>query len=240
MSLAFPFFAGILAFLSPCIVPMVTIYLSLITGLTVDELLDKEARLIQREVVVNTVFFVAGFALVYIAAGAAAGYVGHFLTVYQTTLNQVGGVIIILLGLRFAGLFKWLPVDPFALVKRLPLNPGSAPAGAGAFGVGIVFAVICSHCFGGLLTSVLVYAGVRGSQAQGALSLALFSLGLAIPFMITAFAVTTVVDRLKAAQRYARTFSLFSGIFLIVFGILTVSGRYTDIMVFLGKLSPLK
>ena len=239
MELAFPFFAGILAFLSPCLIPMITVYLSLITGLTADELLAEETQLVRRHIVINTAGFVAGFAIIYIAAGAAAGLVGRVLSVYQTQLNQIGGVIIILLGLHFAGLLKWLPVDPLGWLRRPGINAKAAPGAAGSVGVGVLFAVACSHCFGGLLTSVLVYAGVSGSQSQGALSLALFSLGLAIPFMITAFAVSAVVERLRAAQRHIRPITIAGGLFLVVFGALTFMGRYTVLVDWLGRLSPM-
>ncbi len=237
MELAFPFFAGILAFLSPCIVPMITVYLSLITGLTADELLAEETHVVRKHIIVNTVYFVIGFSIVYIAAGLAAGYVGRFLTEYQTQLNQIGGVIIILLGLRFAGVFKWLPIDPFGWLKR-PTIKRNAPGGLGSMGVGTLFAIACSHCFAGLLTSVLIFAGITGSQTQGAASLALFSLGLAIPFMVTAFAVTSVIDKLKAVQGRLWIFSLLSGAFLVFFGVLTFTGKFTAMAEFFSKVLP--
>lgn len=240
MSLLFPFFAGILAFLSPCVVPMITVYLSLITGLTVDELFEKETALVRRDIIINTAFFVGGYAVVYIAAGAAAGYVGRWLSDYQTPLNRVGGVIIILLGLRFAGLFKSPRIKPFARLKQFKLMPRSAPEGTGAFGFGVLFAVICSHCFGGLLASVLLVAGVSGSQTHGAFSLALFSLGLAVPFMLTAFGVTAVVDRLKAAQDKLWLFTLISGLFMVVLGVFTFFGWYTSFAQFFGAWAPVK
>ena len=243
MELTFPFLAGILAFLSPCIIPMITVYLSLITGMTADELLSDDTVLVRRQIVINTAYFVGGFAVIYMAVGAAAGYVGGFLSNYQAELNVVGGTIIVLLGLRFAGVLTWLPADPFGWLKSpsvAGLKTGGRSSGAGrSFGVGVLFAVACSHCFGGLLTSVLVSAGVSGSQTQGMLSLALFSLGLAVPFFITAWAIGPVINRLKKAQKNTKIINVVGGGFLIFFGILTATGRFTMLAEFFSRLSPL-
>ncbi len=244
MDTLFPFFAGILAFLSPCIIPMVTVYLSLITGLTVDKLLDDTTAVVRRQVVANTAYFVAGFAVIYIAAGAAAGYVGNFLSANQDTLNLVGGSIIILFGVQTMGLLKSLPLNPLVLLNRVKVARSdgavsAVPTRVRSFGVGLLFAVACSHCFGGLLTSVLVSAGVRGSQTGGALSLAMFSLGLAVPFMILAWTVSPVIEKLKRVQGRLRLVNMLGGAFLIFFGMLTATGRFSLLAEFFSGLSPL-
>lgn len=235
MTFAFPFVAGILAFLSPCIVPMVSLYLSLITGLSLDELLNAETNQVKKDLLVNTVIFIGGFTVVYLAVGMLAGSLGRFLTQNQTLLNRVGGALLILLGLQLTGVVKKfgffsLNLKPSSLLGSF--NYG----GYRSFTAGVVFAVACSHCFSGLIGSVLVFAGLTGSVPQGGLSLLLFSLGLAVPFLITALILNRSLEHLKRWQRFMPLVPKISGVFLILFGLLVFFNRYYEITTAIGRL----
>lgn len=230
-----PFLAGILAFLSPCIIPMVSLYLSLITGLSLEELLAAETSQVKKDLVVNTLIFVAGFTVIYLAVGFLAGSLGQFLTKNQTLLNHIGGAFLIVLGLQLVGVvhkfnFFSLKLKPTSLLKSF--NYG----GYRSFSAGVVFAVACSHCFSGLIGSVLILAGLSGSGQQGGLSLLLFSLGLGIPFLLTALVLSRSLEYLKRWQRHIQLVPKVSGAFLILFGLLVFFNRYYDVTNMIGKL----
>lgn len=233
MSLAFPFLAGILAFLSPCIIPMVSLYLSLITGLSLEELVAAETSQVKKDLLFNTFIFVTGFTLIYLAVGFFAGALGGFLTKNQILLNRVGGALLILLGLQLIGVIKQFN---FLNIKASGLLRNFNYGGYRSFSAGVVFAIACSHCFGGLIGSVLILAGLSGSVPQGGLSLLLFSLGLGLPFMLTALILSRSLDYLRRWQQYMQVVPKISGAFLILFGLLVFFNRYYDITTMIGKL----
>ena len=232
----YPFFAGILAFLSPCIVPMVSLYLSLITGLTVEELVKAETSQVKKDLLANTLIFVAGFTVVYLAVGFLAGSLGQFLTKNQTLLNRVGGLLLTILGLQLIVLLNKFNIFNFKL-KPTPtsLLKSFNYGGYRSFAAGLIFAIACSHCFGGLIGSVLVLAGLSGSVQQGGLSLLLFSLGLGISFLLTALILSRSLEYLKRWQEYMQVVPKISGAFLIVFGLLVFSNRYYDLITLLSR-----
>ncbi len=233
----FIFSAGLLSFLSPCIVPMVTVYLSLITGMTFEQLAattDKSG--IRRDLLVNTLLFVLGFGVIFTLAGGASGLVGSFFS-KPTLLEKIGGIFVILFGLHLSGLFKIPYLKKLSLAQRLKLE--RKPVGhAGAFLVGIFFALVCSHCIGPTLYSMLIYAGTTRSSANGMIIMALFSLGLAVPYLVTALAVGPIIDRLDRAKRYLWIVSLVSGLLLVGFGVLMLAGQFTQLTGFFSRLLP--
>lgn len=235
-----PFAAGILAFVSPCIIPMITVYLSLITGLTFQELTatgTEDRRRVASHIVGNTALFVAGFSVVFIAAGGAAGLVGRMLAAYSSRLNLVGGAFVIIFGLHLAGAFK-LPLLERLNVGRSLKAPSKPLGPLGAFLVGLFFAVACSHCIGPMLYSMLLVAGTTGSPAKGMAMLGAFSAGLAIPYMLTALAVGRMLDYLARLKPRMPIIKAVSGGMLVALGLLMFTDKFALLSSYLARILP--
>src|SRR5207248_6788237 len=174
------FLAGLISFLSPCVLPLVPGYVSLISGVGVEELKSSEAQLMRR-VMVNSIGFILGFSIVFIALGAAATGLGQVLGVYKHTLARVAGVIIIIFGLHLTGIFK---IKALYTDARLHSVKGSSTP-IGAFVVGFAFAFGWTPCLGPILTVLLTLAGEQDTLVKGISLLAVYSLGLAVPFLAT-------------------------------------------------------
>lgn len=237
-----PFVAGSLAFLSPCIVPMLTVYFSLITGLTAEELVsDFDTFAIRRNIFSRTVFFVLGYGLIFTLVGGAAGFLGSLLNQrFFFYFNIVGGLLLIILGLSMTGLFR-LPAFRHLKVNVLKLfhREGKPLTPKGAFFVGMVYAIACSHCIGSILIGMLIYAGSKGTSG-GALSMALFSLGLAIPYLIAALGISAVIGYLKRIKDYMWLVRLVTGSIIILVGILIVTNNFGLLSSFFTRLLPYK
>ena len=233
------FLAGIISFLSPCIVPMIMVYLSLITGLTTDELVRKQDHgTIRRNVVINTILFVIGFSLIFILAGSAAGFAGSFLRDYADIMTKVGGILIILMGLHVLGVLNLSFISRFSPNR----DPSSVnPIGYfGSFLVGVFFAIFCSHCIAPTLYSMLIFAGTTSSVQSGALIMALFSLGLAVPYLIVALGITSALEHIERVKKHIRTFSIVNGIILIIIGVLMLTGNFTYLVQVAMEIIPFK
>ena len=232
------FLAGIISFVSPCIIPMIMVYLTLITGLTTDELVKKHNdKSIKRNIVINTVLFVLGFSIIFILAGTAAGYAGTLLKEYADTLTRIGGVFIILMGLHVARIVDLSFIHKIHVKGNLDKMNGVGYMGS--FLVGVFFAIFCSHCIGPTLYSMLIFSGSTTSAYSGAIIMAMFSLGLAIPYLIAAFGITSVLERLDGVKHHLKTFAIINGIILIMIGIIMITGNFgiitqiaTDILPF--------
>lgn len=235
-----PFIAGILAFVSPCIIPMITVYLSLITGLTTEELLSSENKAkVKAKLFGNTIFFVIGFAVVFTLAGGAAGYIGKYILAWSRWLNVVGGVFVVVLGLSLAGLFRTPVFRRLDLGRRLKVKPGSLGY-PGSLLVGAFFAVACSHCIGPMLYSVLLYAGSTGTAVGGMGTLAAFSLGLAIPYLIVAAALGESLEYLGKIKKYQKAIGAVAGLLLVALGALMIADKFTLLAQLFGRLLPYK
>src|SRR5258708_16061995 len=174
------FVAGLISFLSPCVLPLVPGYLSLISGAGLEELKAPQAQLMRR-VMVNSVGFILGFSVVFIVLGAAATEVGQMLGMYKHTLARVAGVVIILFGLHLTGIFK---IKALYTDARLHSVKGSSTP-FGAFVIGFAFAFGWTPCLGPILSAILTIAGEQDTIGKGILLLAVYSLGLAVPFLLT-------------------------------------------------------
>ncbi len=219
-SLVAAFLAGLLSFVSPCVLPLVPSYLMYITGLSLNQLTDSvEQHRLRKTIVVNALLFIMGFSLVFIAFGASASLIGQILTDYQHLIRKVGGVFIILFGLCLTGM---LQLRFLMIEKRLHLR--TRPAGyAGSLLIGATFAAGWTPCIGPILGSILLYASTKGSAAYGLKLLAVYSLGLALPFLIASLAINTFLSRVKAFHRFMRVIMVVSGLILIAFGIMLLS-----------------
>ncbi len=237
VTLIYSFFAGVLAFLSPCIIPMITVYLSLITGVTMEDLEQLRLFETRKRIITSTIFFVLGFGLIFTVAGGAASLIGKIFRSYITWINLVGGISVIILGLHMSGILRLGIFQHLNFSKRFKL-PQKGVGATGSFLVGIFFAIVCSHCIGPFLYSMLIYAGASGSVSQGASTLAFFSLGLAIPYLLTGAAITRMVDYLKVFKAKARIVTLVSGASLVLFGILMASDKFTVLSQIVARVLP--
>ena len=181
-TVSFPaaFLAGLLSFFSPCVLPLIPAYFTFITGFSLDRLTKKCNTEIQKKVFVSTLFFVIGFSLIFILMGASASFVGNLVAGHAEIISIIGGIIIIILGVHLSGLFRihFLEFDRHINIKKRPLHLLSPLIIGMAFGAG------WSPCIGPLLGSILIIAGSKESVGEGILLLAIYSAGLAIPFLV--------------------------------------------------------
>ena len=226
------FFAGLISFLSPCVLPLVPGYLSLISGAGLEELKAPQAHLMRR-VMVNSVGFILGFSVVFIVLGAAATEVGQVLGMYKHTLARVAGVVIILFGLHLTGIFK---IKALYTDARLHSVKGSSTAW-GAFVIGFAFAFGWTPCVGPVLTVILTFAAAQDSITKGIALLAIYSLGLAVPFLLTALLLERFLKFYSRFRVHMHAIEVASGTLLIALGVLLVLGRFTIISNYLSFLN---
>jgi cytochrome c-type biogenesis protein len=226
------FFAGLISFLSPCVLPLVPGYLSLISGAGLEELKAPQGQLMRR-VMVNSVGFILGFSVVFIALGAAATEIGQVLGIYKHTLARVAGVIIILFGLHLTGIFK---IKALYTDARLHSVKGSSTP-VGAFVIGFAFAFGWTPCLGPILTAILTIAGEQDTLVKGVLLLAVYSLGLAVPFLVTSLLMERFLKFYSRFRSHMHAVEVASGALMIALGVLLVIGRFTMISNWLSFLN---
>lgn len=182
IGLAAAFGAGLLSFLSPCILPLVPPYLCFLAGASIEELTNEPRAATTGRAVSRALAFVLGFGLVFVAFGAAATTLGGFVSQHMILLSQISGVIIVLLGLHMLGAFRW-----FFLMREARVHVATRPASlAGAFVVGLAFAFGWSPCVGPVLASILMVAGLEEGFGRGAGLLAAYAAGIGVPFLVAA------------------------------------------------------
>jgi cytochrome c-type biogenesis protein len=226
------FLAGLVSFLSPCVLPLVPGYVSLISGAGVEELKTPESRLLSK-VMLNSVGFILGFSVVFIALGAISTEVGQLLARYKSLLAQIAGVVIILFGLHLTGLFK---IKALYTDARLHSVKGGSTVW-GAFLIGFAFAFGWTPCVGPILAVILGFAAAQDSVTKGILLLAVYSLGLAVPFLLTSLGVGRFLKFYSRFRSHMHALEVASGGLLIVLGALLVFGRFTIISNYLSFLN---
>ncbi len=218
------FLAGLISFLSPCVLPLVPGYVSLISGAGVEELKVQDSQLLRR-VMLQSVLFILGFSVVFITLGALSTSVGQLLTRYKSTLAEVAGVVIILFGLHLTGIFR---INALYADKRLHrVKGGSSPWGA--FVIGFAFAFGWTPCVGPILAVILTFAAEQETVLKGVGLLAIYSLGLAVPFLLTSLGIERFLVFYKRFQKHMHVLEVASGALLIVLGVLLVMGRFSVI-----------
>ena len=216
ISFSAAFLAGILTFLSPCILPLIPAYISYITGISLDQLKKGESRSIRRKTLVHSLLFIAGFSLVFIALGASATYVGRLFAEYKSIISRIGGAFIIVLGLYLVGVFK---LDFLAKEKRLTLKLQKGSKVSSVL-FGVVFAAAWTPCVGPILGSILTLAGTRSSMIEGTLLLCAYSLGIAIPFIVSALLINSFLAYFARLKKYISAVQVACGVLLIIIGLL--------------------
>ncbi len=224
VSLLLAFSAGLLSFLSPCVLPLVPAYITYITGSTVAELRTGKAKL---HAVYKSLGFTIGFSLVFIAMGASITSIGKLLIGRMNIFRKIGGVLIVLFGIHITGIFDF---KPLYFEKRLVPFEKLRKNISSVF-VGMAFAAGWTPCIGPILASILIYAGSMETIRMGILLLAAYSLGLAIPFVLTAYAIGSFSKYLTKISRHLNAISIASGVLLMLMGILI----YTDKIALLNR-----
>jgi cytochrome c-type biogenesis protein len=226
------FLAGLVSFLSPCVLPLVPGYVSLISGAGVEQLKTQESQLL-RKVMLNSIAFILGFSVVFITLGAVATEVSQMLSRYRSTLAQIAGVVIILFGLHLTGVFK---IKALYTDARLHSVKGGSTAW-GAFVIGFAFAFGWTPCVGPVLTVILTFAAAQDSITKGVMLLAIYSMGLAVPFLLTALGVERFLKFYSRFRAHMHAIEVASGALLVGLGVLLVLGRFTIISNYLSFLN---
>lgn len=227
ISLGLAFIAGVISFLSPCVLPLIPGYISFLSGLSLEELKSGKSREeIIKKAGMTSVFFVIGFSIVFIFLGASATFLGKFLGEHIMIFTKIAGIIIILLGLHLAGLLKikWLNME-----KRVKISNASGGP-LGAFLIGLAFAFGWTPCIGPILGGILTLAATKETVIDGVVLLSFYSLGLGIPFIITGFSVVLFTRFFERYRRFIRWTEIAAAILLIIIGILIFSGNLTVLL----------
>jgi len=217
------FGAGVLSFISPCILPIIPSYMFFISGTSAGALnaaesdgAEAEKQKTQRQIILSSLCFILGFSLVFVALGATATGLGAMLKAHQDLLRQIGGLVVMILGLHMMGLIQ---INALLYEKRIHLK-ARPPGYLGAFLIGLSFALGWTPCIGPQLGAILAIASTKTSVLEGIRLLAVFSLGLAIPFFVTALLMDKVFVYFRKLQKHMQTISVVSGGFLVLVGIL--------------------
>lgn len=220
------FIAGLFIFLAPCTLPLVPAYLGFISGLSLPELKNKDqVHKLRSKFFINGLFFVFGFTLIFVSLGSLASWLGQSLVSYKLWLSRLGGLIIIFFGLFELGLIK---INFLYQEKRIK-KPTWLLAGHSfsSFLVGAIFALGWTPCIGPVLGSILLLAANSQTAGQGALLLLVFSLGLALPFLLTALLLGSILKHLRQIHKYLKIISFIGGLFLIFLGLLLLTNRFS-------------
>ncbi len=224
VTLVAAFIAGLLSFLSPCVLPLIPAYISFIAGVSIEELTSEGNKPgLVFGAVFNSLFFVLGFSLVFIILGASASTLGKFFLGRLQLFSKLAGVVIILFGLHLCHL---LPLKFLYYEKKLHLE--KKPAGLlGSFLVGTAFAFGWTPCIGPILAGILAYAGTQETMYQGISLLAAYSLGLGLPFILTALSINAFLVFFDKIKKYFTYIEKASGVLLILVGLLILSDNFT-------------
>jgi cytochrome c-type biogenesis protein len=215
------FIAGLVSFLSPCVLPLVPGYLSAITGVSPDQIGDEDWR----RILVPSLLFIASFSAIFILLGLAATQIGSSLRENQDTLSNIGAVLLIVMGVLFIAAMY---VDRLNREWRVDALMERAGKG-GPVVAGAAFSIAWTPCVGPALGGILTLAGVDGEPAHGAFLLAVYSLGLAIPFLLTAIAFSRATSAFEVVKRHYRAITAFGGAILIAMGVMILSGGFTEL-----------
>lgn len=233
LSIPLAFVAGVVSFLSPCVLPLIPGYISMLSGATIEELKADAGGTLVARIFRNSAAFVIGFSTVFIILGASATWVGRFLLAQRTIFNVVAGIIIIVFGLHLTGLIK----IPF-LYREARMNTGAPRRGlAGSFLLGFAFAFGWTPCIGPILTGILALAATRETVFQGMFLLAVYSAGLAIPFLLTGLGLSQFMKFYGGFRKHLQVVEVISGVLLIGIGVLMAFNKFTVLSGYLSFLN---
>jgi cytochrome c-type biogenesis protein len=234
VTIAAAFLAGLLSFLSPCVLPLVPPYLIYLAGTSLERLADAEPQpMVRREAIGAALLFVAGFSTVFVALGASASAIGALIQAYSQQLAILAGIVIIIMGLHFLGLTR------FAILMREKRLPMPKPVGLwGAYVMGLAFAFGWTPCIGPILATILAVAASKETVVKGAGLLAIYSAGLGVPFLIAAFAVEPAAAFIARFKRHLAMIEKAMGGLLVLTGIAFLTGFVSEASYWLLELFP--
>jgi cytochrome c-type biogenesis protein len=234
IGLVVAFTAGLLSFLSPCVLPLVPSYATFITGMSLDELTENEHTRTRRAVLVHGGLFVLGFSLVFILLGASATFLGSLLRVYSEWVGRVGGVLLLVFGLYLLGVLR-LP----GAGREWRVHLADKPVGyLGTLLVGVAFGAGWTPCIGPVLGGILTLAATTGSVGQGMGLLAVYSLGLAVPFLLATLLLERFLVGFRRFRHLLPWVSRASGALLILVGFLLLTGSFTVLSTMMMQWTP--
>jgi cytochrome c-type biogenesis protein len=209
--------AGVLSFVSPCVLPLIPAYISYISGVSLQDMQSGEVS--SKKIIINSIAFVLGFSTVFILLGASASLIGKVLARHMNTFKLIAGIIIIIFGLHTAGIIriKFLNYEKKVQVKR-----SNSATLIGAYVIGIAFAAGWTPCVGPILGAILAEASTYTTMSKGIILLTVYSLGLGIPFILTAWAINKFFAAFKQIRKYFHAIEIISGILLIIVGLLLI------------------
>ena len=223
LGLIVAFSAGVLSFLSPCVLPLIPSYATFITGMSLDELTAAERTRGRRAVLVHGTLFVAGFSLVFLLLGASATFLGSLFRYYSEWVGRIGGVLLVLFGLYLLGVLR-LP----GAGREWRVHLADKPVGyLGTVLVGVAFGAGWTPCIGPVLGGILTLAATRGSVGEGMGLLAMYSAGLAIPFLLATLLLERFLGSFRHLRRWLPWVSRASGVLLVGVGLLLISGAFS-------------
>lgn len=217
ISLILAFSAGLLSFLSPCVLPLIPAYIGYITGSTIGDTYNSKNKF---NVLYKSFAFVIGFSIIFILLGATATFLGNVVTEHMSILRKIGGIIIILFGLHTAGIFK----IKFLYYEKKLIDFHNF-SNLNSLFMGMAFATGWTPCIGPILSSILIYASNMNTVSKGILLLIMYSLGLAVPFILTALTIEKLTLYFKKISKYLPIISIVSGILMIIMGILIFTNK---------------
>jgi cytochrome c-type biogenesis protein len=229
VGIAVALLAGLLSFLSPCVLPLVPSYLGFVTGMNAAEMTDR-----RRVAMIQATLFVLGFTTIFLLLGAGATALGSALRANKELVARVGGVMIIFFGLVSMGVVK---IPALQMEARVHLQ--EKPLGVlGAFLVGVAFGAGWTPCLGPILGGILTIAGTRETMGEGLLLLGAYSAGLAIPFLLAAWMVESFFAWFQRFRKYLPWVNRVAGALLVLVGILLVTGKFTELAGYLNQITP--
>ena len=233
LSIPIAFVAGVVSFLSPCVLPLIPGYISMLSGESIEVLKAEAGGALVGRIFSNSVAFVAGFSAVFVTLGASATAVGRFMLAQRTVFNMVAGVLIIIFGLHLTGLIK----IPF-LYRDKRIDAGAPKRGmAGSFLLGFAFAFGWTPCIGPILTGILAVAATRDTVFQGMFLLGVYSAGLAIPFLLTALGLSQFMKFYGRFRKHLQAVEVASGVLLIGLGVLIAFNKFSALSGYLSFLN---
>jgi cytochrome c-type biogenesis protein len=236
IGLAVAFAAGLLSFLSPCVLPLVPSYVTFITGMSLDELTAEDAQRerVRRAVLVHGLLFILGFTIVFVILGASATFLGSLFAYASRWIERVGGVLLIVFGLYLMGALR-LP----GAEREWRVHLGDKPLGyMGTVLVGVTFGAGWTPCIGPVLGGILTVAATRGSVGDGVSLLLVYSMGLAVPFLLAALLLQRFLGSMRRVGRWLPWVSRISGALLLVLGLLMITGSFTTLTAMLARWTP--
>jgi cytochrome c-type biogenesis protein len=223
VSLAAAFTAGLVSFLSPCVLPLVPGYISLVSGASVDDLKTDENPRVLGKVLLHSLLFIAGFSTVFISLGASASWLGQILLSRMSLLYRIAGVVIIIFGLHLTGILR---IGILYRDKRFH-SAGKPATAFGAFMIGLAFAFGWTPCIGPILAAILSLAASQDTIRAGIMLLVLYSMGLAVPFLLTSLGINKFLKFYNRFRIHLHQVEVFSGVVLIVLGAMIFTNQFT-------------